>query len=142
MGFIIPSLQYDDVNSNIITVSNAYVAIAHFDVNIRNYKPELFPNMPTLRVANDHPITQTTVLPPQGILPGMSILVNFGIWESKESRDNKEPPVTMRTIQGGFDPTSSNIYEIAYSLVKGVFPDAQDDLVVPSVEPAPPSEPQ
>lgn len=127
MGFIIPSLQYDDVNSNIITVSNAYVAIAHFDVNIRNYKPELFPDAPIIRTSNDQPITQTTMQPVKGILPGMSLLVNYGIWNSKSSRENKDLPITMRTVQGSFDPSSSNLYSIAYGLVKNVFPDAQDD---------------
>lgn len=123
MGFIVPTFEYQDVNSNVITLSNAYVAIAHYDVNLRNYKPEMFPQGPFIPNSNGEPSVQTTMQ--TGIIPGMSLLVNYGIWESKESRENKDVPLTIRTLQSTFD--SSNIYEISYSLVKGCFPDARND---------------
>lgn len=132
MGLIVPSVTFESPTGS-VTLSNAYVAIGHYDVNIRNYKPDLINDAPFLS-SNDDPMVQTQIM---GILPGMSIIVNYGVWPSKEDRLNKEFATTIRTIQAPFDPSSSDIYSIAYSLVKGVFPDAQDDLVTEASQPAP-----
>jgi hypothetical protein len=112
MGLIVPDLNLENVQ-----MSNAYVAIAHYDVNLRNYKPEFIRNAPLIENSNGEPIVTQT-----GILPGMTILVNYGIWESAEKRN--EPPITVRTIQAPFE---SEIYKAAYDLLKTVFPNAQDD---------------
>ncbi len=112
MGLIVPELNLENVQ-----MSNAYVAIAHYDVNLRNYKPEFIQNAPLIQNSNGEPIVTQT-----GILPGMTILVNYGIWESAEKR--KEPPITVRTVQAPFE---SEIYKAAYDLLKTVFPNAQDD---------------
>jgi hypothetical protein len=113
MGLIVPNLTLDDIQ-----MSNAYVAIAHYDVNVRNYKPEFIQNAPLIENSNGEPIVTQT-----GILPGVSILVNYGVWETAEKRN--EPPVTVRTVQA---PFGSDMYDAAYKLLKSVFPDAQDEL--------------
>lgn len=133
MGLLVPSVTFDSATGP-VTLSSAYIAIGHYDVNVRNYKPELINDAPFLS-SNDDPVVQTQVM---GILPGMSILVNYGIWESKDARLNKDFPATIRTIQASYDPASADIYFTAYGLVKGVFPDAQDDLVAEASQIAPP----
>lgn len=127
MGLIVPNLSLDTPDGN-IQMSNVYIAVGHFDINIRNYKPESVPDVPFFQSSNDEPVVHITQT---GIIPGMSILINYGIWASKDSRLAKEQPVTLRTVQASFNPESSNIFTLVYDTLKTVFPEAQDEIPTP-----------
>lgn len=119
MGFILQTVTIEHPEEN-ITVSNAYVAIAHYDIIFRNYKPELIPEISLLiPCSNDSPIYNTS-LP----LAGKSLLVNYGIWESYESRIACERPLTLLTIQ--ITGISTFSYETVYSLLKEQYTDSID----------------
>lgn len=129
MGLLVPEITLEE---NTI-MSNVYIAVAHYDINIRNY------TRPSMVIIDRQEVLTKQI----GILKGMSILINYGVWISTESRTLNEEPVMMLTIQAPFNEGVSNIYEYTYGMLKSVYPnsiDAQETLPVSPVLSTPQSE--
>jgi hypothetical protein len=122
MGIIVPSIELALAQSN-VTLSNAYIAIAQYDVNFRNYSPTLenVPIRATQIQGNNMPLVTT-------ILPGLSVLINYGVWSSMEARSNSESPISMLTRQYPYDSNAniSSVYDHAYNLLKTSYADSED----------------
>jgi hypothetical protein len=122
MGIIIPSIELS-LPESIDVVSNAYLAIGHNDINFRNYSPNM-QNVPI----SANPIPGNNIPLVSTIMPGMSVLINYGVWNSQESRNNGDLPLSMLTRQYAYESNAniSNVYEYAYSLLKSSYSNAID----------------
>lgn len=122
MGIIVPSIELY-LPESIDVVSNAYLAIGHHDINFRNYSPNM-QNVPI----SANPIPGNNIPLVTTIMPGMSILINYGVWNSQESRNNGDLPLSMLTRQYAYESNAniSNVYEYAYSLLKSSYLNATD----------------
>lgn len=122
MGFIVPDINIQFALSN-VSFSNAYVAIAHYDVNFRNYSNPL-PDAQIGTPSSDSNAPISVTAP----YKGMSLLVNYGIWDSHQSRIECNMPLQIQTKQFTYtdDASLSNVYSYAYDMIKATFSNAQD----------------
>lgn len=118
MGLTIPSIELQLIDSN-CTYTNAYVSIAHYDINFRNYKPELV-NAPVANDNSNEKLQPYITEQPSVIMTGKSMLINYGVWASKDSRLASEPPLSVLTYQYAIneDVPVANVYDFAYSLLQ------------------------
>lgn len=126
MGFIVPYMCFPSATSN-VEVHNAYVAIASYGINFRNYNHNL-ENIPILPESNEE-LTKYTIDQPALILPGKSVVINYGIWESDAARQSKQPPCMIGTKQFVCDNNQiQDVYTYAYSLLRSSFSNVSVDV--------------
>jgi hypothetical protein len=120
MGLIVPEVFIDrtGVASN-VTLSNAYIAIADYDVSFRNYKNAFAPTD-----CNGMPV-------PTNYPDGVQINVQYGIWESYQSRTDSNFPIQVLCTKVADDSNAvggSNLYTYAYDVIKTTYSNATDFL--------------
>ena len=127
MGLIVPYISVDQQmppGTPDLELTNAYLAIADYDVTFRNYNYTTS-NQPMVTDSNTG--SNFPAYPVSSF--GMNMSVNYGIWDSKDSRDSNIFPYTVRTVQAPYDQasgSSSNVFTYAYDILKMTYSNATD----------------